>query len=77
MKKISQCPVEFTNHDLEIVQKSLEIYPGDFPGLLEGMEVEKEHADFTECNPILTARIALAHLRETPDYYKKLKEAGL
>ena len=42
--------------------------------LLEGMQVEREHADVTRCSPVLSARIAAAHLRERTDYYKRLKK---
>lgn len=43
-----------------------------------GMEVELEHGtrdpdtDVTGDDPILTGKIALAHLRELPDYYTRL-----
>lgn len=44
--------------------------------LAMGMEVEKEHGNLPETRK----RIALAHLREIPDYYSRLKrmekEAG-
>lgn len=40
---------------------------------LKGLRVEQEHADVTKCSPILTARIAAAHLRERGDYYSRLK----
>ena len=77
-KEIGSCRIDrFTAKDLELAAEALGIDAGDFPGLLEGMEVEKEHADFTECDPVLTARIVLAHLREDSAYYSKLKEAGL
>lgn len=78
MASKDSCPIKkFTDQDLKRVAEGLEIYPGDFPNLLEGMEVELEHCDFTEGDAMITARIALAHLRENPDYYRKLKEAGL
>jgi Protein of unknown function (DUF5661) len=44
-----------------------------------GMEVELEHGshdpqtDVTHDDPILTAKIALAHMKEFPDYYERLK----
>lgn len=38
-----------------------------------GVQVELEHYDLTEMDPIKTAKIALAHIREVPDYYTKLK----
>jgi CBS domain-containing protein len=49
-----------------------------------GMEVELEHGrrdpltNVTDDDPLLTAKIALAHLREMPDYYARLAvmEAG-
>jgi hypothetical protein len=44
----------------------------------EGLDVELEHGrrdpttDVTNDDPILTGKIALAHLRELPDYYTRL-----
>ncbi|MGD2060667.1 MAG: hypothetical protein PVF87_07375 [Acidimicrobiia bacterium] len=44
-----------------------------------GMEVEMEHGtrfpdlDVTGDDPVVTAKIALAHLREFPDYYQRLE----
>jgi hypothetical protein len=43
-----------------------------------GLEVEFEHGrrdpetDVTHDDPIVTGKIALAHLREIPDYYTRL-----
>jgi len=45
--------------------------------LLEGMNIELEHQDITNGDPIISAKIALAHLKENSDYYKKLKKIGL
>jgi len=42
--------------------------------IVEGMNVEAEHWDVTEGDPVMTAKIAIAHLRERPDYYKLLKQ---
>ena len=45
-----------------------------------GLEVELEHGlhdpstDVTGNDPILTAKIALAHLKEFPDYYTRLEK---
>lgn len=45
-----------------------------------GMDVELEHGtidpstNVTEDDPILTGKIALAHLNEFPDYYDRLEE---
>lgn len=42
--------------------------------LRAGMNVEREHADIGACrSSTMAARIALAHLRERPDYYARLK----
>jgi Protein of unknown function (DUF5661) len=44
-----------------------------------GMNVEAEHGtrfpdlDVTGDDPVITAKIALAHLREFPDYYVRLE----
>ena len=45
----------------------------------KGMDVELEHGtrfpdlDVTGDDPVVTAKIALAHLREFPDYYERLE----
>jgi len=39
-----------------------------------GMNVELEHRDITKGNLKLTAKIAIAHLKEVPDYYTRLKK---
>lgn len=44
----------------------------------DGMNVELEHGtrfpdlDVSGNDPVVTAKIALAHLRELPDYYRRL-----
>jgi hypothetical protein len=46
----------------------------------KGMDVELEHGlrdpatDVTGDNPMLTGKIALAHLNEFPDYYSRLEK---
>lgn len=56
-------------------QRGMRIYYQDFE---EGMNHELEHQDVTHGDPLMTAKIAMAHLREDPAYYTKLKrmEAG-
>jgi len=39
-----------------------------------GIDVEKEHKDITHGDKLKTAKIAAVHLKERPDYYKKLKK---
>lgn len=48
--------------------------------LAQGIKIEMEHGpkdpatDVTGGDPVITAKIAWAHLNESPDYYKKLAE---
>jgi len=39
----------------------------------QGLKVELEHRNVTKGNLLLTGKIALAHLKELPDYYTRLK----
>ena len=41
---------------------------------LWGMREESEHKDVTLGDPVMTAKIVLAHLREHEDYYSRLKK---
>ena len=53
--------------------------PFDVEEFRAGMDVELEHGDrdpatdVTGSDPIVTAKIALAHLNEFPDYYTRLE----
>ncbi len=48
-------------------------------GFRRGLDVELEHGshdpqtDVTGDDPILTGKIALAHMKEFPDYYERLE----
>jgi hypothetical protein len=52
--------------------------PFDIEQFRAGMDVELEHGtrgpetDVTGDDPLVTGKIALAHLREFPDYYTRL-----
>lgn len=52
--------------------------PFDAEQLRQGLEVELEHGthdpqtDVTGSDPVMTAKIAWAHLKELPDYYTRL-----
>jgi hypothetical protein len=52
--------------------------PFDVEQFRMGMDVELEHGshdpetDVTHNDPVLTGKIALAHLKEYPDYYTRL-----
>jgi hypothetical protein len=60
--------------------EGMDIDPEDFRA---GLEVELEHgtmfkeANVTNNHPVLTAKIVLAHLKESLDYYKRLDVAEL
>jgi hypothetical protein len=53
--------------------------PFDVEQFRGGMEVELEHGrrelltNVTNDDPVVTGKIALAHLHEFPDYYERLK----
>jgi hypothetical protein len=54
--------------------------PFDIEQFRMGMDVELEHGrhdpatDVTGDDPVTTAKIALAHLNEFPDYYTRLEQ---
>ena len=72
----------FTTNDARTVSEQLGIDWAsrrfDIEQFRAGMDVELEHGtrdpetDVTGDNPLLTGKIALAHLRELPDYYTRL-----
>ena len=72
----------FTTNDARSVGEQLGIdwasSPFDVEQFRAGMDVELEHGtrdpetDVTRDDPLLTGKIALAHLRELPDYYTRL-----
>ncbi|MGL4772734.1 MAG: DUF5661 family protein [Clostridium sp.] len=74
----------FTKEDAIIIAKKLNIdfetERFDLDEFLMGINVELEHGSkFPETNvtkndPILTGKIAYAHLKEFPDYYERLKK---
>lgn len=54
--------------------------PFDIEQFRRGMDVELEHGlgdpltNVTDDDPVVTGKIALAHLHEFPDYYTRLEE---
>ena len=80
----------FTTEQARVVARELGIDQGEAGFTLEtfrrGMEVELEHGlrnpltNVTDDDPVVTGKIAWAHLREIPDYYERLevmeREAG-
>lgn len=73
----------FTSEEAKAVSKELGIdwnsSPFDLDQFRRGMDVELEHGtrdpetNVTEDDPLTTGKIALAHLRELPDYYTRLE----
>ncbi len=57
-----------------------ETAPFDVEQFRAGMDIELEHGtqdpatNVTEDDPIVTGKIALAHLNEFPDYYTRLEK---
>ena len=75
MKKFS------TDDALRVAEKlgiEWETSPFDVEQFRRGMDVELEHGthdpgtNVTDDDPVTTGKIALAHLRELPDYYTRL-----
>ena len=73
----------FTDEDARSIGEQIGIEwnsaPFDVEQLRKGMEVELEHGlqdaltNVTDDDPIVTAKIALAHLNEFADYYTRLE----
>jgi Protein of unknown function (DUF5661) len=74
----------FTANDARSVGEQLGIEwassPFDVEQFRAGMDIELEHGtrdpdtNVTGDDPLLTGKIALAHLRELPDYYTRLAQ---
>ncbi len=75
--------VPFTSDEARSVGERIGIdwasAPFDVEQFRMGMDVELEHGlhdlqtNVTGSDPIVTGKIALAHLKELPDYYTRLK----
>lgn len=73
---------KFTNEDAKEYGMILNIGWHDFDvdQFCAGLNVELEHGlidpetNVTNDDPLVTAKIALAHLKEIPDYYTRLEE---
>ena len=74
-RRCRPCEQPYTLRDARRVARKLELPAGVTPEiLLVGMTVEREHGDITCCDPVLSGRVALAHLRERLDYYPLLEQ---
>lgn len=73
---------QFTTEEAKAVGEQLGIKwdKFDVDQFRRGMDVELEHGtqdpltNVTNDDPIMTGKIALAHLNEFPDYYDRLEE---
>lgn len=83
-KETMEVKPAFTREDAMMIARALKIDFGkekfDLDEFTAGINVELEHGSkFLETNvtkndPILTGKIAFAHLKEFPDYYTRLKK---
>lgn len=72
----------FTTEEAEKIGEELRVdwSKFDVEQLRMGMDVELEHGlvdpqtNVTDDDPLMTGKIALAHLNEFPDYYTRLKK---
>jgi hypothetical protein len=75
-------PSHFTEDDARRIGEEIGIdwNETDFEQFRMGLEVELEHGtrdsqtNVTDDDPAMTGKIALAHLKEIPDYYTRLDE---
>lgn len=73
---------KFTIQEAEEISRKLNIKwdKWDAEQFRMGMDVELEHGtvdsstNVTDDDPLMTGKIALAHLNEIPDYYDRLKK---
>lgn len=67
----------YTTRDAARILRTLKLHPRAYgpKELARGMNVEREHHAVTHGDEVMTAKIALAHLRERADYYEVLKRA--
>lgn len=65
--------LEDNQYNVEGIAKKLN-YAGDLEQLKQGIKIEFEHKDIIGDDVEKSAKIAIAHLKEIPDYYTKLKK---
>ncbi len=81
--KLKKAAVQEKEAKILLGEVNVEGMPIDLEDFRVGLEVELEHgtrfkdANVTNNHPVLTAKIVLAHLKETLDYYKLLDVAEL
>lgn len=81
--KLKKAAVQEKEAKILLGEVNVEGMPIDLEDFRIGLEVELEHgtrfkdANVTNNHPVLTAKIVLAHLKETLDYYKLLDVAEL
>jgi Protein of unknown function (DUF5661) len=81
---VSEIGKNFTVDDARVIGREIGIdwatSPFDVEQLRTGMDVELEHGlhnpftNVSDDDPHVTAKIALAHLNEFPDYYTRLEK---
>ena len=60
---------------LDIAQRAgIDVSKIDMKEFALGLSIEQEHKDLTNGDPIMTAKIVMAHLNEISDYYSRLEK---
>lgn len=67
MKKITMAEAKMVAEELKVDTKRIPL--SDF---MKGMNIEREHSNVTHGSLKTTGKIALAHLKESPQYYEAL-----
>ena len=73
LKRRGPVPMSAVTYAMKKLQRQVKSCGITKAKLREGMTVEREHRDVTKGGIEKTARIAVAHLCERKDYYKRLK----
>lgn len=81
MRHQNQQADRFTLHEAEMLGEKvgIDFSKVDLEQFRMGLEVELEHGskdpetNVTNDDPVITAKIAWAHLKELPDYYSRLR----
>ena len=72
-KHLEHNRINITSEMVDLLAKNLpEIQVVNKAEFIKGMGIEQEHSDIVGQDTIKLAKIALAHLREIPDYYTRL-----
>lgn len=65
---------DIKKYNLDFIYSALDLDEKEIPRdqMMKGMVVELEHPDVTHGDPLMVARIAVAHIKEKKNYYDLL-----